>query len=296
MIAAMFFAIVAAPSASFAAAAEASAKVEREALPLKAAELFHVGKFTVTNSMLVTWIVAVGMILFAQIATNKIKPVPTGAQNFWEWLVESLYNFLESVIGRDLVKKTFWFFATIFIFILFVNWFGLIPGVGTIGWGHHDSVSGSFHVDQPLLRGGNADLNMTTAMAAIFFVLWITWAIQANGVGGFLLHIFGPKGETSGFLKVVMVVIFFMVGWLEVISILFRPISLSFRLFGNVYAGESILEAMSNMVPMLSWLIPIPFYFMEVLVGIVQALVFMLLTAVFTLLIAQHQPGHEPQH
>ena len=93
-----------------------------------------------------------------------------------------------------------------------------------------------------------------------------------------------------------MVVIFFMVGWLEVISILFRPISLSFRLFGNVYAGESILEAMSNMVPMLSWLIPIPFYFMEVLVGLVQALVFMLLTAVFTLLIAQHQPGHEPPH
>ena len=296
MIAAMFFAIVAAPSASFAAAAEPSAKAEREAVPLKAAELFHVGKFVVTNSMLVTWIVAVGMILFAQIATNKIKPVPTGAQNFWEWLVESLYNFLESVIGRDLVKKTFWFFATIFIFILFVNWFGLIPGVGTIGWGHHDPATGSFHVDQPLLRGGNADLNMTTAMAAIFFVLWIIWAIQANGVGGFLLHIFGPKGETSGFLKVVMVVIFFMVGWLEVISILFRPISLSFRLFGNVYAGESILEAMSNMVPMLSWLIPIPFYFMEVLVGIVQALVFMLLTAVFTLLIAQHQPGHEPQH
>jgi len=91
-------------------------------------------------------------------------------------------------------------------------------------------------------------------------------------------------------------VIFFMVGWLEIVSILFRPISLSFRLFGNVYAGESILEAMSTMVPMLGWLIPVPFYFMELLVGIVQALVFMLLTAVFTLLIAQHQPGQEPQH
>jgi F-type H+-transporting ATPase subunit a len=271
-------------------------KEEPETIPLKAAELLHVGKFAVTNSMLVTWIVAAGIIVFAQTATRKIKAVPAGAQNFWEWLVESLYNFLESVIGRDLVKKTFWFFATIFIFILFVNWFGLIPGVGTIGWGHQDPATGIFHVDRPLLRGGNADLNMTTAMAAIFFVLWVFWAIQANGVGGFLLHIFGPKGETSGFLKVVMVVIFFMVGWLEIISILFRPISLSFRLFGNVYAGESILEAMSNMVPMLSWLIPIPFYFMEVLVGIVQALVFMLLTAVFTLLIAQHQPGHEPQH
>ncbi len=137
---------------------------------------------------------------------------------------------------------------------------------------------------------------MTSAMALIFFLLWIIWAIQANGVGGFLLHIFGPKGETSGLLKIMMIVIFFMVGWLEIVSILFRPISLSFRLFGNIYAGESILEAMSTMVPALSWLIPIPFYFMEILVGIVQALVFMLLTAVFTLLIAQHEPGHEPQH
>jgi F-type H+-transporting ATPase subunit a len=265
------------------------------AVPLKPAPLFHIGKFAITNSMLVTWIVAAGIIVLAQLATRDIKPVPSGAQNFWEWLVESLYNFLESIIGRDLVKKTFWFFATIFIFILFVNWFGLIPGVGTIGWGHYDA-NGVFHVDQPLLRGGNADLNMTSAMAVTFFVLWIIWAIQANGVGGFLLHIFGPKGETSGVLKLLMVVIFFMVGWLEIVSILFRPISLSFRLFGNIYAGENMLETMSTMVPALSWLIPIPFYFMEILVGIVQALVFMLLTAVFTLLIAQHEPGHEPQH
>jgi F-type H+-transporting ATPase subunit a len=277
--------------------AGAEAKEQHEAaVPLKPAELVHIGKFAITNSMLVTWVVAAGIIVFAQSAMRKIKPVPDGAQNFWEWMVESLYNFLESIIGRELVQKTFWFFATIFIFILFVNWFGLIPGVGTIGWGHHDLTTGVFHVDQPLLRGGNADLNMTSAMALIFFLLWIIWAIQANGVGGFLVHIFGPKGETSGLLKLMMIVIFFMVGWLEVISILFRPISLSFRLFGNVYAGESILEAMSTMVPALSWLIPIPFYLMEVLVGIVQALVFMLLTAVFTLLIAQHEPGHEPQH
>ena len=137
---------------------------------------------------------------------------------------------------------------------------------------------------------------MTFAMAAIFFLLWLVWAIQANGIGGFLLHLFGPKGETSGFLKVVMILIFFLVGWLELVSILFRPISLSFRLFGNIYAGENMLEAMANIVPSLSWLIPIPFYFMEVLVGIVQALVFMLLTAVFTLLVAQHEPGHEAHH
>jgi F-type H+-transporting ATPase subunit a len=274
----------------------APAQAEHEAVPLKAAPLIQIGKFAVTNSMLLTWIVAAGIIVFAQIATRNIKPIPSGIQNFWEWLVESLYNFLESIIGRELVRKTFWFFATLFIFILFVNWFGLIPGVGTIGWGHHDPNTGVFHVDRPLLRGGNADLNMTTAMAAIFFVLWFIWAIQAQGVAGLLKHLFAPKGETHGVLKLLMIVIFFMVGWLEVVSILFRPVSLSFRLFGNIYAGESILEAMSTMNPWLSWLLPLPFYFMEILVGIVQALVFMLLTAVFTMLIAQHDHNPEQAH
>ena len=273
------------------AAEAAPAQSEHEAVPLKPTPLFQIGKFVITNSMLVTWIVAGGIIVFAQVATRRIKPIPSGIQNFWEWLVEGLHNFLEGIIGRQLVSKTFWFFATIFIFILFVNWFGLIPGVGTIGWGHHDPTTGVFHVDRPLLRGGNADLNMTTAMAAIFFVLWLIWAIQAQGVGGLLKHLFAPKGETTGILKLLMAVIFFMVGWLEVVSILFRPISLSFRLFGNIYAGESILEAMSTMIPWLSWLLPIPFYFMEIVVGIVQALVFMLLTAVFTMLIAQHDHG-----
>jgi F-type H+-transporting ATPase subunit a len=271
----------------------AAEPIEQETLSLKAAPLFQIGKFSVTNSMLVSWIVALAVILFAQIATRNIKTVPSGAQNFWEWLVESLYNFLESIIGHELVKKTFWFFATIFIFILFTNWAGLIPGVGTMGWGHVDPATGVFRIDRPLLRGANADLNMTSAMAIIFFVLWLIWALQANGIGGFLMHLFGPKGETSGVLKILMVVVFFLVGWLEIISILFRPISLSFRLFGNIFAGESILDAMSHMVPALAWLIPIPFYFLEILVGFVQALVFMLLTAIFTLLIAQHGPGEE---
>ncbi|HEX7518102.1 MAG TPA: F0F1 ATP synthase subunit A [Chthoniobacterales bacterium] len=283
-------------TAAFAAEAPHAATEERAAVPLKPDVLFHVGKLAVTNSMVVTWIVAAGILVCAQLATRKIKPVPTGLQNFWELLVESLYNFLENMIGRELVKKTFWFFATIFIFILFLNWFGLLPGVGTIGWGHHDSVTGAFHVDRPLFRGANANLNLTFAMACVFFVCWIIWAIQANGVGGVIMHIFGPKGETSGVLKLLMIVIFFIVGWLEVVSILFRPISLSFRLFGNIYAGETMLESMSHIVPSLAWLIPIPFYFLELLVGFVQALVFMLLTAVFTLLIAQHEPGHGAHH
>ena len=244
--------------------------------------------------MLVTWIVAVGVILFARFATRKIQKVPSGAQNFWEWLVEGLYGFLESIIGSRLVKKTFWFFATIFIFILATNWFGLIPGVGTIGWG----VPGEhgFEVTRPLLRGGNADLNMTFAMAMIFFACWTVWALQFSGVKGSFLHIFGPKGDSTGVIKYLMIVVFFAVGFLELLSIAFRPISLSFRLYGNMFAGENLLEAMSNMVQHPAWarvvfgaLLPVPFYFMELLVGFIQAMVFMLLTAVFTALICTHE-------
>jgi len=256
------------------------------------APLIDLGIFKVTNSMIVTWIVAIGIIGFAQYATRQIKEVPDGAQNFWEWLVESLHNFLESIIGHELVKKTFWFFATLFIFILFTNWAGLIPGVGTIGWGTPNAQGGLEHISTPLLRGVNADLNMTLAMATIFFACWIFWALQANGPGGFILHIFGPKGKTEGLMKVMMIVVFALVGVLEVVSILFRPVSLSFRLYGNVFAGENMLHSMAMIVPALSWLVPIPFYFMELLVGVVQALVFMLLTAVFTLLICQHEEGH----
>ena len=279
---------------AFAQEAAASAeKVEAHEGLTPNAPLIRVGPFEVTNSMIATWIVAVAIIVFAQIATRNIKEVPEGAQNRWEWLVEGLYNFLESIIGHELTKKTFWFFASVFIFILFTNWAGLIPGVGTIGWGTPEPQGGLFHVTRPLFRGVNADLNMTLAMATVFFACWTVWALQANGFGGFIMHLFGPKGQSKGLMKALMIGVFFIVGILEVVSILVRPISLSFRLYGNIYAGENMLEAMSNIVPALSAIIPIPFYFMELLVGLVQALVFMLLTAVFTLLICQHEEeGH----
>ena len=263
-------------------------------LPLHAVELGRVGGFPITNSMVATWLVAVGLILAVRWATRRMRDVPEGAQNFWEWLIEGLYEFLADILGPTLIKKTFWFFATVFLFILSCNWFALIPGVGTIGWGH--ASEHGFIVTQPFFRGANADLNLTLAMAMVFFGCWTVWALQVNGVKGFLLHIFGPKGETTGALKVLMVLVFMAVGVLEVISILFRPVSLSLRLFGNIYAGENLLEAMSGIVPALGWLIPVPFYFLELLVGVVQALVFMLLTAVFTLLICQHDEEAEEAH
>jgi F-type H+-transporting ATPase subunit a len=259
-----------------------------ESLPRHAVEIARPFGLPITNSMVVTWVVALGLIVFAQLATRRMKQVPEGAQNFLEWLVAGLDGFLEGVIGRHLVNRTFWFFATIFLFILAANWVGLIPGVGTIGWGH--AGAHGFHVDQPLLRGANADLNLTLAMALVFFACWIVWALWEVGPLGFLRELFAPKGETAGVMKVLMVVVFFASGCLEIVSILFRPISLSFRLYGNVFAGENMLETMSSMVPRLGWLLPIPFYLLELLVGLVQALVFMLLTAVFTLLISQHEP------
>jgi F-type H+-transporting ATPase subunit a len=267
---------------------------EHHGLPTYASEVGRLGPLPITNSMVITWAVSIGLIIFAQVATRKMKLVPSGAQNFWEWMIESLYSFLEGIIGSDLVKRTFWFFATVFIFVLFTNWIGLVPGVGTVGWG----VQGShgFQLETPLLRGGNADLNMTFAIAMIFFGCWTYWALQSNGVMGFLGHLFAPKGETTGFLKVLMVVVFFAVGFLEIVSILFRPISLSFRLYGNIFAGENMLETMMTLMPSWSWILPVPFYFMELLVGIVQAMVFMLLTAVFTMLICQHDEDHAKGH
>jgi F-type H+-transporting ATPase subunit a len=252
----------------------------------KAVEIARPFGFPITNSMIASWIVAAGLILFAQVATRHMKLVPDGIQNFWEWLVEGLYTFLEGIIGSHLVQRTFWFFASVFIFILTANWLGLIPGVGAIGWGHRGSHG--FIIDHQLLRGANADVNLTFAMALVFFACWLIWALQEIGPLGFLKELFAPKGDTGGPMKFIMVVVFFASGCLEIISILFRPVSLSFRLYGNVFAGENMLETMSTLVPHLGWLLPIPFYFLELLVGLVQALVFMLLTAVFTLLICQH--------
>ena len=263
------------------------AQSEEHGLSAKAVEIARPFNFPITNSMVVSWVVAIGLIIFAQLATRNMQQVPGGAQNFMEWLVEGLYKFMVGIIGPHLAKRTFWFFATIFIFILASNWVGLIPGVGTIGWGH--TTSHGFKIDQPLLRGANADVNLTLAMALVFFACWLVWAFREVGFIGFLKELFAPKGESEGLLKLLMIVVFFAAGCLEVVSILFRPVSLSFRLYGNIFAGENLLEAMGRLVPGFGWLVPIPFYFLELLMGLVQALVFMLLTAVFTMLMCQHE-------
>ena len=265
------------------------ALVEEHSLSQSAVEIARPFGFPVTNSMLVTWIVALALIVFARFATRSMKQVPSGSQNFVEWLVESLYTFLEGILGPHLVRRTFWFFGSVFIFILATNWVGLVPGVGSVGWGH--ATPEGFRIEEPFFRGANADVNLTLAMALIFFACWIVWGLREVGPIGFLKELFAPKGSSTGALKVLMIVVFIAAGVLELVSILFRPVSLSFRLYGNIFAGETMLETMAAM-PRIGWLVQVPFYFLELLVGLVQALVFMLLTAVFTLLICQHHEDH----
>lgn len=239
---------------------------------------------------MITVAVAILLIVVAQLATKNIQVVPTGLQNFVEWLVEGMYDFFGEILGSELVKKTFWFFCTIFIFILVTNWFGLLPGVGTVGFGTTDAEG--FHMAKPLIRGGNADLNMTLAMALVFFFLWTVWSVQSIGPGGMFKHLFSSGDKSKGFMPMFIAAIFVVVGLIEIVSIAFRPVSLSFRLYGNIFAGENILEAMMVLVPWLGWILPLPFYFLELLVGLVQALVFALLTAVFTALMCTHDDDH----
>ncbi len=273
-------------------AANAAEEGGEHALPLYAERLHQT--LPISNSMIMVWL-AVGLIvLFCRAATKQMKSVPAGLQNFCEWVVESLYDFLANLMGKHLTHRTFWFFGSVFFFILVSNYMGLIPGVGTIGW-HLKDPAGHQVGFMPWLRGANADINMTAAMGFTFALLWFYWALTENNLKGFVSHIFAPKGDFRGFMLVVMIPVFLFVGVLEVISIAIRPVALSFRLFGNIYGGEQTLESLMNLVPKwLAFLPALPFYFMELLVGFVQALVFTLLCAIFLKLICDH--GEEAHH
>ena len=255
-----------------------------------------------TNSGLVAIIVVLVVLWWARKATITMQLVPGGTQNSFEAVVEFLHDMLEGIVGKHMVGRCFSLLATLFIFILAANWFGILPGVGSIGWGQEVPGYG-FEVEVPLLRPTTADLNMTLGMAAVAFCFGIYWTVSEVGVWGFLVHNFGPKGGLKGVMKIIFAFLFFFVGIIEIVSILVRPVSLSLRLFGNVFAGETLLSSMITLgqtlglPPLVTYLIslivPIPFYFLELLVGLLQALVFTLLCAVYIQLSTTHDEEEE---
>jgi hypothetical protein len=188
--------IAAALGATILSPAAVAAAEEESHLSRNAVEIARPFGFPITNSMVVSWVVALGLIVFARVATRDMKRVPEGAQNFLEWLVSGLYGLLEGIIGPHLVKRTFWFFATIFIFILTANWVSLIPGVGTIGWGHRSDAG--FKIDQPLLRGANAGLMVVVFFAAGLPGRWPGWSPQgAKRLSTRLVQDSRPDGLTA---------------------------------------------------------------------------------------------------
>ena len=269
---------------------EATIEHAAHGLSQKAPVLFHVGPIPVSNSMLVSWGVTLIMIFMIRVAAEKTSIVPKGMQNFFEFMIESLYETLEGIMGSHLTRKTFWFFASAFLFILFSNWLSLVPLIGNL------TVMTPDGERVGLFRAVNSDLNMPLAMATLYGILWLYWSVREIGIGGVFQHIFGAKGGLSGALKWALMPIFFAVGLIEVISIIFRQVSLPLRLYGNIFAGENLLEVMTHLGmsfpgigKILGLILPLPFYFLEILVAFVQALVFMLLTSVFTGMMCQHE-------
>ena len=257
-----------------------------------AVEVFSIGSFPVTNSMVTSWIISILLIIGVKLLVSKPQLVPTKGQLIVESVIGGLRSILEPIVGKKVFFPAFWILSGLFFFILIQNWSGLLPGVGTIGKGHFEGDH--FVVTKPLIRPGNADLNMTLALALVANLFWIYFIVKYAGLRVIIKDWFGNKAEKSEVSSIIFAflgIIFIAVGFIEVISILFRPVSLTFRLFGNVFGGESLLHSMFYLVPQLKWILPVPFYFMEVLIGLVQALVFMLLISVYLGLICNHDEG-----
>lgn len=234
-------------------------------ISLAAEPVFHIGSFPVTNSLLASWIAVAVLAILALLLSRRRAEVPRGLQNVAEAVLEALLGLIDSVtLDRKESKRFFPWIATIFLFVLFANYLGLLPGFGPIGvWEEHEGE----RVLVPLFRGATADLNTTLALALVSVVTTQVFSILALGVGGFGKRFFNLRNPILSF-----------VGIVEIISEIAKLVSFSFRLFGNIFAGEVLLLVIAFLVP---YLVPIPFYFIELFVGFIQALVFALLTLVF---------------
>jgi len=246
-------------------------------ISLAAEKIGEIAGLPITNSMVMTILTSIILIILAFLATKNLKKVPEGIQNFFEAIIEFLFNIAESVIGnREKTKKYFPLVATLFLFIIINNWLGLLPGVGTIGF--HETHHGH-DVFVPLLRTGNADLNTTIALATVTMI-----AVQLFGI--IAIGFFKYSGKFINFKNP----IYLGIGLLELMGEISRMISFAFRLFGNIFAGEVLLTVIAIIVP---YIAPLPFFGLELFVGFIQALVFTMLALVFIrMAIEDHAEAH----
>ncbi len=246
---------------------------------LYAEPIFKIGNFTATNSWLNSVIAVFVLVIFFVAAGKKAKLVPKGMQNFFEIVLDGAMKFADSITqDRKKTERLLPIVLPLFLFILINNWLGILPGIGTVGYEH----GGHFI---PFFRGGTADLNTTLALAlfAIIFshilgVFTIGFWKHLNKFVNIQALIDIPrkfsKDKTVSFVNPIK----FGVGLLEILSEAAKVVSLSLRLFGNIFAGEILI---ASMMMLFAFLLPIPFYFLEVLVGVVQAAVFAILALVF---------------
>lgn len=265
------------------AAAEAETSVAQTELKtestLFAEPVFKIADFPITNSLLNTWLVVFIVLIFGLFFKSKIKLVPRGLQNIIEAAIEIFLEVFDSVTGsRQKTLKYFPFVFSFFVFILLNNWLGLLPGVGSIGQVISEHGEKIF---VPFFRGGTADLNTTLALATVGVVFSHIFSVTALGFWHYfnkfininsILEI--PKKFVKDPAIIAVNPIKFFVGLIEVVGELSKIASLSFRLFGNIFAGEVLLASMSAL---LAFGLPIPFMFLEIIVGLVQAFIFSIL-------------------
>ena len=250
---------------------------------LFAEPVFHVGNLTITNSLINSWATVFILVVLFVLLSRRIKSVPRGIQNVFEIVLEEALKLGDSVTGnRKKTEKFLPISLTLFLFILVNNWLGLLPGIGTIGF---IEAEGAHKVFVPILRGATADLNMTLALSLFAVVMSHVLAVMAIGIKTHLNKFINVKAileipvKIKKDISVVLVnPIKAFVGIIEIIGEIAKVASLSFRLFGNIFAGEVLL---ASMMAIMAYILPIPFMFMEIIVGLIQALIFAMLTMVF---------------
>lgn len=259
---------------------------EEHGLSKSAEALFNIGPLPVTNSILTSWTVSVVLIIAIRLFVGRPKLVPSRRQAIVENLLDGVRNLTAPVVGAKVARYTFPLLIGLFTYILIQNWSSLLPGVGTVMF---KTPYGSDWT--PFVRAGNADLNSTVALAIVGITAWMYFILRYAGPVIILKDIFGnkaTKGEVHPGMYYALFVVFFVIGFIELISMMIRPVSLSLRLYGNAFGGEYVIHTMSEIT---RWGLPIPFYFLEFLVGLIQALVFTLLISVYIGLICNHQGG-----